>query len=167
MSATEEVQLEITDPNEPVVKEQDQKKQPKMLKEKKIYDIFSKAMLTKSVYIHMKYVGNSLKPNIEKVLVEQFEGKCIKEGYIKPDSIKLMNYSSGLITDDGIHIKFEVMFETLVCYPVEGMLIECTASTVTKAGIKAEIKKYKAYFYALVTLVGLGALKVIIDILTK
>jgi len=33
--------------------------------------------------------------------------------------------------------------------------------------LKAEIKKYKAYFYALVTLVGLGALKVIIDILIK
>jgi hypothetical protein len=33
--------------------------------------------------------------------------------------------------------------------------------------LKAEIKKYKAYFYALVTLVGLGVLKVIIDILTK
>lgn len=31
--------------------------------------------------------------------------------------------------------------------------------------LKAEIKKYKTYFYALVTLVGIGVLKVIIDIL--
>ncbi len=31
--------------------------------------------------------------------------------------------------------------------------------------LKAEIKKYKAYFYALVTLVGLGVFKVIIDLL--
>jgi len=31
--------------------------------------------------------------------------------------------------------------------------------------LKAEIKKYKTYFYALVTLVGLGALKAIIEIL--
>ena len=29
--------------------------------------------------------------------------------------------------------------------------------------LKAELKKYKAYFYALVTLVGLGALKVITE----
>jgi predicted phage-related endonuclease len=31
--------------------------------------------------------------------------------------------------------------------------------------LKAEIKKYKAYFYAIVTLIGLGILKVIIDFL--
>lgn len=29
--------------------------------------------------------------------------------------------------------------------------------------MKAELKKYKSYFYAMVTLIGLGALKVIID----
>jgi hypothetical protein len=31
--------------------------------------------------------------------------------------------------------------------------------------LKSELKKYKNYFYALVTLVGLGALKVIVEIL--
>ena len=31
--------------------------------------------------------------------------------------------------------------------------------------LKTEIKKYKAYFYALVTLVGFGVLKTIIDLL--
>lgn len=31
--------------------------------------------------------------------------------------------------------------------------------------LKAEIKKYKAYFYAMVTLIGLGALKVVIEFL--
>jgi hypothetical protein len=31
--------------------------------------------------------------------------------------------------------------------------------------LKSELKKYKNYFYALVTLVGAGALKVIVEIL--
>ncbi len=31
--------------------------------------------------------------------------------------------------------------------------------------LKSDIKKYKAYFYALVTLVGMGILKTIIDLL--
>jgi len=31
--------------------------------------------------------------------------------------------------------------------------------------LKAEIKKYKTYFYAIVTLIGIGLLKVIIDFL--
>lgn len=33
--------------------------------------------------------------------------------------------------------------------------------------LKAELKKYKAYFYALVTLVGLGALKVITEYILR
>ena len=90
----------------------------------------------------MNYVGDSLKENIEKKMKELYEGKCSKEGYIRPDSIKIINYSSGLITDDGVFIKFEVVFEAMVCFPVEGMLIECTAVSITKAGIRAEVKKY-------------------------
>ena len=116
---------------------------PKQIqKQKKIFDVFSRAMMSKPVFMHMDYVGSSLKENMEKKLKEQYEGKCIKEGYIRPNSVKIMNYSSGLITDDSVHIKFEVVFEAMVCFPVEGMLIECTAVSVTKAGIKAEIKKY-------------------------
>jgi hypothetical protein len=33
--------------------------------------------------------------------------------------------------------------------------------------LKSELKKYKNYFYALVTLVGLGALKVIVELLKE
>lgn len=33
--------------------------------------------------------------------------------------------------------------------------------------IKDQLKKYKAYFYAVVTLIGLGALKVIVEFLTS
>ena len=33
--------------------------------------------------------------------------------------------------------------------------------------LKGELKKYKAYFYALVTLVGLGVLKVITEFLSR
>lgn len=32
--------------------------------------------------------------------------------------------------------------------------------------LKTEVKKYKAYFYALLTLVAMGALKAIVDVLT-
>lgn len=111
-------------------------------RERKVFDIFSKSLLSKPVFMHMAYIGNNLKQNMEKKLKSEYECKCIKEGYIRPDSLQLMNYSSGLICEDGVNIKFEVTFEAQVCYPVEGMLIECTAQTITKAGIKATITKY-------------------------
>ena len=38
----------------------------------------------------------------------------------------------------GVNINFEVVFECQVCCPVEGMLIQCVAKNITKAGIRAE-----------------------------
>jgi DNA-directed RNA polymerase subunit E'/Rpb7 len=36
-------------------------------------------------------------------------------------------------------IQFHVVFECMVCMPVEGMLIECRCKTITKAGLHAEV----------------------------
>jgi hypothetical protein len=64
------------------------------------------------------------------------ESKCIVEGFVKAGSIKVITYSSGLIK--GEHILFDVVFECDVCYPVAGMLLNCVAKNITKAGIRAE-----------------------------
>jgi DNA-directed RNA polymerase subunit E'/Rpb7 len=73
---------------------------------------------------------------LEKIISSQIEGKCIVEGYIKPGTIKILTYSNGMIQSD--IIIFEVVFECLVCSPVEGMLIDVIAKNITKAGIRAE-----------------------------
>ena len=69
-------------------------------------------------------------------MVKQFEGKCIVEGFVKPNSTKIITYSSGLIK--ATNVLFEVVFECQICCPVEGMLIQCVAKNITKAGIRAE-----------------------------
>ena len=65
------------------------------------------------------------------------EGKCIKEGFIQPGSIKIMTYSSGNVCGD--IIEYQTAFECMICHPVEGMIVECISKTITKAGIHAEV----------------------------
>ena len=36
-------------------------------------------------------------------------------------------------------VEFQVVFECLICNPVEGQVVECTTKTITKAGIHAEV----------------------------
>ena len=48
-----------------------------------------------------------------------------------------------------------------------GLLSDFKAMKTELDEIKDQLRKYKAYFYALVTLIGLGALKVIIEFLTS
>ena len=89
------------------------------------------------VALSMNEIGQNIKQNLERMISKQTEGKCIAEGFIRPNSIQLINYSSGVITND--FIEFQTVFECMVCYPVEGMLMECNAKTITKAGIHAEV----------------------------
>lgn len=105
-------------------------------KEIKTFNIYSRALITKNVRIPIKHVGKNIQEVIEKNVSSLCENKCIVEGFVKPGSIKIITYSSGIVS--GLYCQFEVVFECLVCCPVEGMLIQCVAKNITKAGIRAE-----------------------------
>ena len=106
-------------------------------KEPRIQTIYSRCLLTRKISLPITVIGKNLAETIEENIKIYFEGKCVVEGYIKTNSSKLITYSSGII-ERGNHNMFEVVFECDVCFPVEGMIIECTAKEITKAGIRAE-----------------------------
>ena len=97
--------------------------------------IYNKILTTKTVHLDIKYIGTNLVQTLEKNIAEEVEGKCSVEGLIKPNTITILTYSSGLVNSN--IISFEVVFECLVCCPVEGMHIQCEAKNITKAGIRA------------------------------
>jgi DNA-directed RNA polymerase subunit E'/Rpb7 len=104
---------------------------------KMTYPPYITSVLTQKVYLSINEIGKNVKQCLEQKLIQQNEGKCISQGFIKPNSINVLNYSSGLIQSP--YTEFHVVFECSVCYPVENMLIECTVKTITKAGIHAEV----------------------------
>jgi len=99
--------------------------------------IYHRCQITRVVVLPINVVGKNLQTTIAKQLVSTYESVCIKEGFVKRGSVKLISYSSGEIKR-GNQISFETMFECEVCYPVENMLINCIAKNITKAGIRAE-----------------------------
>lgn len=99
--------------------------------------IFTKMLITEKVPLEFQYVNNLLTDNLYEYLKKKFEGKCCEQGYIKPETINIINYSSGIIRNN--LIIFDVAFECLVCYLVEGMEVDCIAKNITKAGIRAEL----------------------------
>ena len=104
-------------------------------KENQMY-IYSKSLLTRNITLPITIIGRNIKETIENVINDHYEGKCLVEGYIKPKSSKIITFSSGVISGD--NISFEVVFECMICNPVEGMNIMCVAKNITKAGIRAE-----------------------------
>lgn len=106
--------------------------------ESKTYGIYIKSLLTTKMPLKITEVGRGVKQNLEQKIVAKMEGRCIADGYVKSNSVNIISYSSGNIRGD--LVEFTVVFECKVCLPVEGMLIDATAKTITKAGIHAEVE---------------------------
>lgn len=100
-------------------------------------ELFNRSLLTRPVCIPMRNVNKNIYQEIEKIINKEYEGKCVVEGYIKPKSVKLISYSSGMIKAE--NIIFDVVFECNICYPVEGMILKCVINNITKAGFRCEI----------------------------
>ena len=101
--------------------------------------LYSQILITKNISVNINNIGNSIKATLEKAIALQIEGKCIVEGYVKPNTVEIITFSSGLIT--GAFVVFEVVFQCYVCSPVEGMLVHCVAKHINKAGIRAEVNE--------------------------
>jgi DNA-directed RNA polymerase subunit E'/Rpb7 len=104
---------------------------------REIFGVYIKSLLNMKVVLAVTEVGKNIKQNLERMISKNTEGRCIAEGFIRPGSINVINYSSGMINSD--KIEFQTTFECMVCHPVEGMLIECDTKTITKAGVHAEV----------------------------
>ena len=100
-------------------------------------NIYTKMMLSKKVVLDIKSVDKNITDTLLQHINKRYAGKCIDEGFVKPTSIEIISYSSGLIKSK--FVEFNVIFECAICHLVEGMEIDCIARNITKAGIKAEL----------------------------
>jgi len=100
---------------------------------------YYKSQLSRRLEVSINHVGQNIKQTLENILKHEVEGKCCVEGYIKKNSTNILSYSSGVIK--GELIEFEVIFDCQIYLPVEGLVLECIAKNITKAGIRAELNE--------------------------
>lgn len=117
---------------EPVVNKSSKPK----YRQKEIKTVYSPSQITKSVILPMTAIGKNLQQTLENTITKMVGGKCIVEGYVRPGSVRVITFSSGIVK--GENILFDVVFNCEVCYPVSGMNLNCIAKNITKAGIRAE-----------------------------
>jgi DNA-directed RNA polymerase subunit E'/Rpb7 len=99
--------------------------------------VYSRSLLTQKIVLKYDEVNSELFDILETKIKKLNEGKCIKEGYVKNNSVKLLTYSSGELFDN--KILFECVFECLITNPVESTIIYCITKSITKVGVRAEL----------------------------
>jgi DNA-directed RNA polymerase subunit E'/Rpb7 len=109
----------------------------KKRKDTKSQSIYSRCLLTRKIVLPINFIGKNLDEVMEEYIQNNFEGKCVVEGFVKPNSSKIIRYSSGII-QRGSNVLFDLVFECDICFPVEGMLLSCVVKNTVKAGVKAE-----------------------------
>jgi DNA-directed RNA polymerase subunit E'/Rpb7 len=117
--------------------QQSQQQQQVKRGDAKIYGVYINSLLSQKIILSITEIGKNIKQNLEQKIVSRNEGRCITHGFIRPNSVKIVSYSSGLVNAD--NVEFQAVFECMICNPVEGMLINCIVKTITKAGIHAEV----------------------------
>jgi len=79
--------------------------------------------------------------DIESILLDKIKNKlgnrCSKEGYIKKESIKIIDRSIGKIISSHLNgnIVYNLKLEVDICKPLEGNVFECKVLGLNKMGI--------------------------------
>jgi len=105
-------------------------------KSEEIKTVYNKCQITKKLMLPITAIGQNLLSTLENTISEMICGKCIVDGYVKPDSIQIISYTCGTLKNS--KVLFDVVFNCDVCFPVAGMKLRCIAKNITKAGIRAE-----------------------------
>lgn len=78
--------------------------------------------------------------DLQDVLLETIsrlvEGRCAKEGFIRPKSCHILTFSAGTLHAD--EVDYEVVFDCMICCPAVHAIIDCAVVEMTKPGIRAE-----------------------------
>jgi len=105
---------------------------------KTLRSIYMQNILIRKISLFFTILGNNIKELLAQKITQLYEGRCIKEGFVKKKSCNIISYSAGVIK--GNKVVFDIMFECLICKPAEGMKFKVIVKNITKAGIRAEYK---------------------------
>jgi len=114
----------------------------KDFRKKRDVGVYMNTLISRKIQVSFNKLGKNIKEILEKLIKKEIEGKCTVEGFVKTNSTKLLTYSSGVLFEN--KVEFDVVFECLVCCPVEGMTIKCNVKNKTQAGIRALIDEDKS-----------------------
>ena len=78
---------------------------------------------------------NNILALLHTTLVSCIEGRCISEGFIKPETVRIVDFKCGKLVAK--NVQFNLVIECLICNPIENTTIACVAKNITQAGIRA------------------------------
>ncbi len=95
--------------------------------------------ITTKINISPKSLNKDINKSILKYLRKELEGKCIKDGYVKKNSIAIVNKGLGRIEKGQFNgnIIYDIEYSAEICNPAEGQILHCKVISMNKIGVIA------------------------------
>jgi DNA-directed RNA polymerase subunit E'/Rpb7 len=105
--------------------------------------LFERRELTKKVHIHAKYIQKNIQSSLLAQLKNHYQGRCLAEGYIHPDSFTILKYSVGRANYLRGGVDYDVSFQADVCLPHPGQTFRGNVVLVSRIGLEVELSPLK------------------------
>ena len=95
--------------------------------------------LNRSIGLKPSEINSGIEDTLLFKLREDIEGKCIKEGYVMPNTTEIINRSLGEVQLSHFNgsMLYHCNFVVKVCNPNEGDVIQARVTNVNKMGVLA------------------------------
>jgi hypothetical protein len=101
--------------------------------------LYVPSILNIGLYVPFHQAGKNMDSYFLAYASEHLEGRCWKEGFVRPGATKVFSYTAGLL--NGTTIEYQVLYLVEVCFPYESMEVECIVKNVNKIGIRATVRE--------------------------
>jgi DNA-directed RNA polymerase subunit E'/Rpb7 len=103
-------------------------------------NIFFQSLIHSRIDILPHRLNQNIEDEIISIAKEKIEGKCVKEGYVQNESLKIKKRSIGTVSNCHFTgaVTFDVIFEAKVCNPPKGAVLETTIYRKNKLGFKCK-----------------------------
>jgi len=105
--------------------------------------LFERRELTKKVHIHSKFIQKNIQASILTQLKMNYEGHCSSEGFVRRDSVAIINYSLGRVNYIEGGVDYHVKFQCDICLPHPGQRFKANVKLRSKVGLHAEVMPLK------------------------
>tara|TARA_B100000674_G_scaffold493191_1_gene514899 strand:+ start:675 stop:1829 length:1155 start_codon:yes stop_codon:yes gene_type:complete len=104
-------------------------------------NIFTTNILNTVIQLLPGEFNNSIDDILLEKLKNKVEGKCDKNGYIKPDSVSIIRRSMGKVLQGHFNgsCSYRISYKVDICNPVEGMMIKAIVRNINKMGLFCEL----------------------------
>jgi hypothetical protein len=101
--------------------------------------LYISSLIYEKIEVPFNRIGNNMNNYFKKYSERMIEGKCRKEGFIRPQSTNVVSSSTGLLRAD--MVIYDVIYSVDVCFPYENMEVMCKIKNITKIGIRGIINE--------------------------